>query len=167
MNQLYHQTMEWRFGKLDLAVRIGVGLLAVAGVVTAFAGEAGVTAGIWVAVLSLAAAIVLNIVPFGDWAKSQGEMFRLWCDLWGDAEREHLKTCELDNDDKVPTARSVRLDDLCGKMATLNANQTAPWKGLLDKCHKAALAELGFDPPSQPADPCDSPFPPAATSSGS
>jgi hypothetical protein len=157
MNALYHQAMEARCNSWDSVIRIAVMVLAVAGLIFAFPDLTSPWIGFGVSVAALVAAAVLNIVPVGDWAKRHGEMYRLWCDLRGDADREYLKTCEVSDDTKVLMARSERLEDLWGKVPALNAGQKAPNKKLLYRCHDEARRQIGYDPCPPPTSPSGAP----------
>jgi hypothetical protein len=158
MNELYHQRMESKCDLGDKLIRIVVMAIAVGGLVFAVPDLTNPWVGFVVSIMALVAAAILNIVPAGDWAKHHGEMFRLWCDLRGDAEREHLKTCEVSDDDKVKEAGAERLVDLWGKVAPLNAAQQAPDDKLLKECHEKACRQLGLDPcpPATNPSPCPS-----------
>ena len=166
MNELYHQRMESRCQWWDRSIRIAVMVLAIAGLILAVPDLTNAWIGFGVGIIALIAAAILNIVPVGDWAKHHGEMFRLWCDLRGDADREHLKTCDMGTEEKVKEPRSERLEDLWGKVATLNAAQTSPQERLLNDCHRRALRQLGFDPCPAPNPPSPSAVPAAAAVSG-
>jgi hypothetical protein len=164
MNQKYHHTLEWRYGMADKVIRIVVGVLAVVGLAAAFGGPDHHTADIWLAVVSLVAALALNIVPVGDREKHHGELFRLWSDLRRDADREELKGCELGDDDKATGPCVERLSELLGKKDSLNATESAPWPKLIARCAAEAHEETG-----QPMASCGPPpgrSAPAASAAG-
>ena len=136
MNQLYHQTLEWRYGLLDKALKIMVGVLAASGAVLAVPGQPASWswAGFIVAGLSAAFAVALNVVPVGDREKAHGGMFRLWSDLLKDALQEEHKTCEKDTEKDAQKIHDERLCELIGKKESLNASESAAWPRLLLKC---------------------------------
>jgi hypothetical protein len=136
INQLYHQRLEWRFGFADKALKIIVGVLAVAGAVLAVPGipTSWTWAAFIVASLSAVFAVALNIIPVGDKEKSHGEMFRLWSDLLKDALQEEHKTCEMESGKDVPKSVDEHLRELIGKKECLNASESAAWPKLLLRC---------------------------------
>ncbi len=136
MNQLYHQILEWRFGFADKTLKIIVGILAVAGAVLAVPGLQATWAwtGFYVAGLSAAFAVALNVIPVGDKEKTHGELFRLWSDLLNDALQEEHKTCEKDEDKEAQALHNSRLGELLAKRELLNASESAAWPKLLLRC---------------------------------
>jgi hypothetical protein len=136
MNQLYHQILEWRFGFADKALKIIVGILAVAGAVLAVPGlpSSWAWTGFYVAGLSAAFAVALNVIPIGDKEKIHGELFRLWTDLLKDALQEEHKTCEKDEGKEAHALHDSRLRELLAKKESLNASESAVWKNLLLRC---------------------------------
>jgi hypothetical protein len=135
MNMRYHHCLEWRWGMADKIVRIIVGVLAIFGLVYAVPDFLNPLSGLIIAVVSLVAAAVLNIVPVGDREKHHGELFRLWGDLRSDAVQEEHKTCESEDDKEANKPRFERLCELVQKSDALNSVESAPWKGLLKKCY--------------------------------
>jgi hypothetical protein len=135
INQRYHQYLEWRLWLADKLIRIVVGALAVGGLVLAVPGMSfSPDAGLWVAIVSLVAALVLNIIPVGDWEKTHGELFRLWSYLRKDVVQNELKTWDAEDDKDATKAASEHLCELTLKAADLDTQEPAPWLGLLKRC---------------------------------
>jgi hypothetical protein len=134
MNSRYHHVLEWWWGFLDKTIRVVVGILAVVGLILSVPGVDAPRAGLAIAIVSLVAAAILNIVPVGDWEKTNGEMFRLWSGLRKDAVLLENKTCDKDDDKDAYSAYCDHLLGLIQKMESLHALQHAPLKGLLLRC---------------------------------
>jgi hypothetical protein len=132
-NQRYHQILERRWTFLDRAIRIIVGVLAIVGAIIAVPSLDLPKSGFIIGIISVVAAVILNVLPVGDWAKTHGEMFRLWSELRKDAAQEEHKACDV-CETNVPDAMSDRLCELVGKMESLNADEPAPFKKLLIRC---------------------------------
>jgi hypothetical protein len=89
VNQRYHQRRAWLWVTCDRSCKILVGILAVASVclsVAAAAYRGWDTASIIVASLAAVAAIVLNVLPLGDWASLHAALFQRWTDLREEAD---------------------------------------------------------------------------------
>src|SRR5579859_7622665 len=86
MNQRYHQRLSWWFGLLDKLAKIAVAVVAVVAVVLALSGEAWKTYDIGWSVAAAVLAVILNVLPFGEYERFYDEMFRRWSDLRIDAE---------------------------------------------------------------------------------
>lgn len=142
MNCRYHQILKQRFGRWDRGIRIAVGVLAIAGLVVAFPETVPATMGLTVAVLALAVAVVLNIIPVGDWSRDHAELFRLWSDLRRDAVLEEHETCEAEEDKEAAPFRFRRLCELDGKAEALHAAEPAPHRHLLDRCYGDELESV-------------------------
>jgi hypothetical protein len=134
VNQRYHHILEWRWGAGDKAIRIIVGIFAILGAVLAVPKLDAPCWGFIVALLSVVAAAVLNIVPVGDREKFHGEMFRLWGDLRRNALADELKTC--DSEDDPPPYLVDHLREMLDKMESFNLEEPAPWMGLLNRCQE-------------------------------
>src|SRR5437899_2431204 len=74
INHRYHHTLEWVWGAVDKGIRVGVGVLAIVGLVLAVPSFVDSMVGFYVAIASVVVALALNIVPVGDWEKFHGEM---------------------------------------------------------------------------------------------
>src|SRR5260370_25508840 len=76
INQRYHQLLQWRFTWLDRIMKIAVGFLAALGFWFAIADRA--PWGFIVGLVSLFAALALNVIQFGEWDKDHLDLFRQW-----------------------------------------------------------------------------------------
>lgn len=72
-NHRYHQIVAARWRNIDRALRIALGLLAVVGLTLSMPGIDFGWWGFAVAFVSLAVAVILNILPVGDWEKSHND----------------------------------------------------------------------------------------------
>jgi hypothetical protein len=84
------------------AVKIGVAFLGVAALCAVFLPHELKWLELTIAAFAAAAAIVLNVIPVGEWMMTAGEMFRAWSDLLLTAERLELKVIDLADDANVP-----------------------------------------------------------------
>src|SRR5712692_1310115 len=141
MNQCYHQRTAAVLGRWDKGIRITIGILAVVGLVLAVPTlkiskiDVGTT-GLVTAIVSLVAAVILNIVPVGDREKLHGELFRLWSELLKDATVEECKVCEAVSDDSADEHAFDRLKELLSKAGSLNADEPAPNESRLRRCQE-------------------------------
>ncbi len=142
MNCRYHQILKQRFSRWDRGIRIAVGVLAIAGLVVAFPETVPAALGLAVAVLALAVAVILNIVPVGDWSRDHAELFRLWSDLRRDAVLEEHETCEAEEEKEAASFRFRRLCELDGKAEALHAAEPAPNSNLLEQCYGDELESV-------------------------
>jgi hypothetical protein len=136
-NAWYHQTKESWYDRDDKGIRIVVALLAILGLVFAIPSLDSMLPGLglswWgfgVSIVSLAAAICLNIIPVVEKAKIHGEMFRLWSNLRKNAVLEEQKSCGR----KLENYHLERLQELTGEMESLHADESFPDVALLAKC---------------------------------
>src|ERR1700733_10077170 len=88
-NARYHHYLEERYEWRDKFIRAVIAVLAATGLV--FSINDAPPWGFIVALVSLMAAVVLNIYLVGDWEKEHGELFRLWSDLRKDADLEEIR----------------------------------------------------------------------------
>jgi hypothetical protein len=131
-NVRYHHRLEAFYGRWDKAIRIAVGVLAVPGLLLAVKDEPPF--GVIVAIVAMAAAVVLNIIPVGDWEKRHGELFRLWSDLREDADLAELGCCDLGDAGQATEHAADRLAELTGKSHRLNAAEPLGCRWLLVEC---------------------------------
>jgi len=108
MNHRYHQSREHRWNWADRTAKIIVAILAVAAlclcVVTAQSDHWGWDAvSIVVASLAAIAAVALNVLPFGEWAKTHNALFQRWTDF-----REEIDAVRFEGDG-APTAIQLEL----------------------------------------------------------
>jgi hypothetical protein len=133
-NQRYHQEYaSWWIGA-DRAAKIVVGVLAIGGacasVVTAsLESVRWDIAGIAVAVLAAIAGIVLNVLPFGDWASRHIALFQRWTDLREDVD---ALLFDLKGDPSAPIVE--RLKQLDAKVHRICGTEPAPKKSMLVRC---------------------------------
>lgn len=144
MNQLYHQHVEHKWWRWDKAVKIVVGLLAVIALVAVYLPEeqkhwVEVPAG-WLAAL---AAIILNVVPVGEWEAHSAELFRAWTDLGTRARLLTLKIASYGEDQDVDTIYFEWFTTLATDRQRLNAQEPAPDEKLLREC-QADVNEMTY-----------------------
>ena len=130
------------FARWDRGIRIIVGILSIIGLIVAFPDVVRPAIGITVAVASLAAAVVLNILPVSDWSRDHAELFRLWSDLRKDAVLEEHETCEAEDEKEAASFRFRRLCELTGKAEALDALEPAPNQKLLLRCYGDEMEHL-------------------------
>ena len=131
MNQRYHQRRAsyWRW---DRGVRVAVGFLAVGGLVLSFATvthEGWDWLSITIAAVAAVAAIILNIVPIGDWQRDHVSLFRSWTDL-----REEVDILPYDASRRVTDELIDRLRWLEAKMHRICGCEPQCRPDMLLKC---------------------------------
>lgn len=89
MNQDYYQTLTFYTAFLDRTVRIVVGILAVFSLIVACVPDWG-SWSVPLAIVSLVAALVLNIVPLQNYERKFAQLYQQWTDL-----RAHLQRFEI------------------------------------------------------------------------
>ncbi|MCA9265745.1 MAG: hypothetical protein KDA60_17910 [Planctomycetales bacterium] len=109
MNQRYHQDRAHWFEWWHRGTAIAVGFLAVTGAILAFVPAWTVVPRI-VACISAGAAIFLNVIPFGEWARQHSDLFRRWTDL-----REEIDALYFDLDGEPTPELIARLRAIDGK----------------------------------------------------
>lgn len=114
MNQRYHQDRSSLFAWWDRGLKIAVGLLAVAGSVLAFSGPEWLS--ILIACVAAAFAIVLNVVPVGDWHCHHVELFRRWSDLREEVDAMIFGIGENPSPDLIAHLRGLdaKVHRICG-----------------------------------------------------
>lgn len=126
MSSRYHHFMESRWGFWDKTIRIVVALLAAAGLYFTLRDADvwhGFTASLLVAVVSLMATMVLNIVPVGDWEKRHGELHRLWMDMLADVNVAKARAAEQADDERIEDREADFARELSEKADRLNASE--------------------------------------------
>ncbi len=131
LNQRYHAKLRRFWAIADRAIRIIVGMLAVAAAIFAVPPLETPWPSLWVAIAAAVAAFVLNVVPVGDWEKIHAELFRLWSDVRKDAEQTDLRARGLPPDQPIPEHLEERVIELAGKEHSLDSNEPAPVRWLL------------------------------------
>jgi hypothetical protein len=139
MNQRYHQSYASFWIGCDRFVRISVGVLAVAGasltVVSAMiqkpSGQISWADILCIVIASLAAvaAIILNVLPFGEWSAKHRELFGKWTDL-----REDIDSLEGVCAGEPSAELIEQLHNLGAKVNRIGANEPACDDAFLDDC---------------------------------
>jgi hypothetical protein len=139
MNQRYHQHMARLWSWWDRGFRFSVGVLTVLGasfaVVTAMTSEVGWEAfALFISSCAAIVAVLLSVLPFGEWSGLHLEFFRRWTDLREDIDALMYDLTTEPSDDLV--RRLSRLDAkvhrICGAEPGCN-------KDLLDKCNSEEI----------------------------
>ncbi len=137
MNQLYHQRFAHWWWRWDKAVKITVGLLAVIALVAVYLPE---SPGWWIeplsAWLAAIAAIVLNVVPVGEWESRHSELFRAWSDLGARANLLELKTSDLPENEPLNPILVDWYQSLAADRDRLDAQEPAANDELLKRCQE-------------------------------
>lgn len=147
MNQRYHQREAWQWWLCDTVAKIGTAIFAVAGlamaIVIAFA-PASEAAHIWEILVALCAAIgaiILNVVPFGEWANTSKEFLRQWTEL-----KKKIVHLELDRVSSDPPSQPS-IDDLLKQQARaeeINGSESPARQKLLEECLAAEERSHGI-----------------------
>ena len=133
VNQRYYQIKHSRFSWWDKSVKIGVAALAIAAFGTAFVPHEWKWVEIVAAVLAALSAVVLNVVPVGEWVSEYRAMFASWNDLLLDADQLELKVRDLADDEDVHEILVELLKDLIARQCQLD-DPHAPDEKLLATC---------------------------------
>ncbi len=135
INQRYSQRLAWWYGLADKSSKIAVAVVAVVAVVLALLDEGWKNTEIVWAIAAAVLAVVLNVLPFGEYEKFYDEMFRCWSDLRIDAELQKLKN-RGESQSNIPDHAAERFQELRQKQYSLNAEEPAPWGWLLNICQR-------------------------------
>lgn len=141
VNQRYHQILEWRWATLDRLMRILIGVLAAFGVLLAALGSPWGTLSLVVPMAALIAAILLNILPFGEIQRFYRDLFRRWSDLRQEVELARMAVRDLQGQD-VPEHLFQRLQSLMQRKAAILADEPAAWRGLLIRCQEETTESI-------------------------
>jgi hypothetical protein len=134
INQRYHQCMSWRWRIADRVMKIAVALVACLALAAEFWGPAHHHYAIAFAAIAAFAAILLNVVPFGEIERFYDEMFHSWSELRADAEVQRTKAAETSG--ATPPHVFERFTELIAKMHSLNAREPAAYRGLMRRCQE-------------------------------
>lgn len=137
MNRTYHERLVDRYAWRDRAIKITLGLLTVVGFGTALLGFwslGAAIAGAVVSFLSLAAAVVLNIVPFDAWERRHEALRARWLDLEGDVSGLQTQL-KLAGDDGS-AAIAERLPDLVSRRNRIEAVEPPGDTRLIHECQE-------------------------------
>lgn len=135
MNQRYHQARAHWWICWDRGCKILVGILAVAGAVLAFAplfhaGLAFDIVGVVVACLAAVFAVILNVIPYAEWAGLHRELFQKWSDL-----REEIDSLLFEVNGEPTGKNFERLRQLDAKVHRICAAEPGGIKSLIDTCY--------------------------------
>jgi hypothetical protein len=133
MNQRYHQACEHYWTWCDRFCKILVAVLAIAALcfaVVAWAVEhwAWDATAVATATAAAIAAIVLNVLPLGDWARTHQALFQRWTDLREDADTLRSMVGSEPTDEQL-----VRLRELQAKVHRICGAEPGYDEALLEK----------------------------------
>lgn len=145
MNQRYHQRLEEQNANLDWWIRLGVGLFAVATLVTAVWSAAAAHASGWkrtadvsaivLAVIAACFGTFVSISPYYSLQTLHGQLFQRWSDLRLDADPLLLKAESLRSlNAAVPTVLADRVVDLTTRMNHISTAEPRPDREILAEC---------------------------------
>jgi hypothetical protein len=137
MNQRYHQRLASWLAWSDRGVRIVVGFLAVASLVLSLAKQSS-TFSIAITLAGAVAAMILNIVPLGEWHRDHVDIFRRWSDL-----REEIDILAVGVPESVSDEFIARLRCLESKMHRICGSEPHGWSAVLKKCESAERLSRG------------------------
>jgi hypothetical protein len=137
MNQRYHQSREHYWTRWDRFCKILVAVLAITGVcfsVVAWVIHHWVwdAAAVSTAGAAAIAAIILNVLPLGDWARTHQALFQRWTDLREDVDVLGFMVEGEPTDDQL-----ARLRDLEAKVHRICGAEPGCNEALLDKSYEA------------------------------
>jgi hypothetical protein len=136
-NQRYHQRRAHLWTRWDRGVRIAVGVLAVIAfslaIVATFRHSGLVDwLGVIAAFAAAVAAVVLNVMPLGEWSAQHLDLFRRWTDL-----REDIDALEFDFQGDPTQELIDRLKALDATVHRICGTESVgPKKSLLDECYR-------------------------------
>jgi hypothetical protein len=136
INQLYHQKKALKCWRWDKFVKIAVASLAVLALIATFWSEDWKTAEHCVAGAALVAAIILNVLPVGEWEGHFSELFRSWSDLRTSAERLMIDLYDYADEERVENWLVDSYSDLQSRKLGLNADEWEPDDKLLSECQR-------------------------------
>jgi len=135
VNQRYYQlkyTTTWRW---DKGVKISVACLAVIAAMFVFLPHELKWLEILVAALAVAMAIVLNVIPVGEWMTENGEMCHSWNDLFIALDRLKMRTRDLPDGGEIPAHLEDALMELNSRQYELDQDHAAD-EALLVRCQE-------------------------------
>jgi hypothetical protein len=86
------QLKQQQYWHWDKGIKIGVAALAVVALLATFLPESVKWLEVLIASLAVLAAVILNVVPVGEWMMEHAELFRSWSDLLLDVEQMQIRT---------------------------------------------------------------------------
>ncbi|NKC16016.1 MAG: hypothetical protein GKR94_28595 [Gammaproteobacteria bacterium] len=140
LSRRYHQVMAWRYRLLDRTIRASVVLLAGASFTASLLTFQGApvsvspTTAAVLAFASMAAALVLNVVPVADYTRDYDDLYRSWNAYFGRWLDIELR---FDLDDTPSLDAYLReIRDLEALQTHTQNSEPAPWRFLLERCQK-------------------------------
>jgi len=148
INQRYNQRLASHRDVWDRIIKIAVGVASVAGLVLTFTGPNA--AEIAIGVVSLIAAITLNIVPVSDWAQHYRMLFAHWTDLRSETEEIQLEIGLDAGSDPASEFYIRRLISLKSRRHDIEVDEAAPNRRLLEECqrHENKFRKIPDEPPA-------------------
>lgn len=150
VNQRLHQHRASMWTTWDRICKIVVGVLAVAGVCVSVAASTLHTlpwdiASIVVASLAAIAAIILNVLPLGDWASEHGALFQRWTDFREDVEDLLFRITDEITDDDVLRLRELEAKShrICGAEPHCSDDKLRRLQAAEEKSRRPATASAG------------------------
>lgn len=135
VNQRYYQlkyTSMWRWDKI---IKVSVAALAMLATVCVFLPHEYKMLEFAIAFLAAILAIVLNVIPIGEWMVEHGEKCRCWNDLYICADKLRMMTRDIPDDESVPSYLLDHLHDLGAKQYQLDDEHTGD-EALLGRCQE-------------------------------
>jgi hypothetical protein len=153
MNRRYYQAKLASWKKLDNRVQIAVAMCAVVGftlsILSLFNLPLVNPISVVVAIFSLLAAIVLNVVPTGEECFKHGELYRRWNELHEDIESLEFRARHAAVEQVDPMILD-RFGELRSKKTRIEQDEPLPDEALVGKCYEAEnLARTGFANPEE------------------
>jgi len=152
ISKRYHQFFHSRHSWCDRFVRITVGFLSVFGLVfTLSPSIENKWIPISVAVLGVFAAIVLNIVPFGEWSRNSEDFARRWTQLSADAEAWGSLLRSERNDGNAHKYVENAVQRMIQKQNELEGSEPSPDRKRLEQCQAEEHQYRGLPSPENQA----------------
>jgi hypothetical protein len=134
VSQHYHQLQQGRMWWWDKGAKTAVAALAVLALLVVFLPAQWTWLGSVSVPLATATALVLNLIPAGEWEMEYGERFRRYSDLLRDAEELAFHAPARGEGEPVEPQLVERLIGLAGRQCRLDAQGPPSDEGLLWRC---------------------------------
>jgi hypothetical protein len=135
VNQRYYQLKKTTTWRLDKGFKIGVALLAVTAALFVFLPHDLKWLEVVSAILAVAMAIVLNVIPVGEWMTEYGEMCHSWNSLFIEIDRLKMRTRDIANEEAIPAHYEESLIDMNARQYELDQDHAAD-DALLVRCQE-------------------------------
>jgi len=138
MNQRYHQRYATWYWQWDAGIKAVTAAAAVIGlalsIATAFPNSNPYLVGaeVFLAIVTTVAAVVLNVIPVGNWEQFHRDFFRQWTDL-----REELESLLYECQGEPDSPHIMQLQKLEGKMHRICGQEPSPNDNLIRICFEA------------------------------